>query len=99
MEIRQAAGGYDQQRQLLWRQDRLRYRWFLIGWMLAIAGYSAAAEIQPASVNVAIIGFSIYVPLLLFVGMFMLLKFYDLEAKYPQIIADLQARKESNTVK
>lgn len=71
----------------------------LIGWMLAIAGYSAAAEIQPASVNVAIIGFSIYVPLLLFVGMFMLLKFYDLEAKYPQIIADLQARKESNTVK
>lgn len=71
----------------------------LIGWMLAIAGYRAAAEIQPASVNIAIIGFSIYVPLLLFAGMFVLLKFYDLEAKYPQIIADLQARKETNTVK
>lgn len=71
----------------------------LIGWMLAIAGYNAALEIQPASVNIAIIGFGIYVPLLLFIGMFVMLKLYDLDAKYPQIIADLQARKEANAAK
>ena len=65
----------------------------LIGWLLALAGYSAALEAQPASVNAAIIAFSIYIPLALFIGMFLMLKFYDLEAKYPQIIADLNQRR------
>lgn len=65
----------------------------LIGWMLAIAGYEATLAVQPTSVNYAIIGFGIYVPLLLFVAIFVLLKMYSLDAQYPQIIADLQARK------
>lgn len=67
----------------------------LIGWMLAIAGYEASLAVQPTSVIYAIIGFGIYVPLILFVAIFIMLKMYDLDAQYPQIIADLQARKAS----
>lgn len=65
----------------------------LIGWLLAIGGYSAALEVQPASVNVAIIVFSIYIPLALFVIMLILLLKYKLEKVYPQIMAELQERK------
>ncbi len=65
----------------------------LIGWLLALGGYNAALEVQPGSVNTAIFGFSIYIPLALFVVMFVLLLKNDLEKRYPQIIADLQARK------
>ncbi len=67
----------------------------LIGWLLALGGYSAALEVQPGSVNIAIFAFSIYIPLALFVIMFVLLLKNDLEKKYPQIIADLQARNKT----
>lgn len=64
----------------------------LIGWLLAWGGYSAANAVQPASVNIAIFAFSIYIPLALFIVMFILLTRYDLEQRYSQIVADLQAR-------
>lgn len=67
----------------------------LIGWLLALGGYSAALEVQPGSVNIAIFAFSIYIPLALFVIMFVLLLKNDLEKKYPQIIADLQTRNKT----
>lgn len=65
----------------------------LIGWLLALGGYQKAQEVQPASVNTAIFAFSIYIPLALFVVMFMLLRMNDLEQKYPKIVAELQERK------
>lgn len=67
----------------------------LIGWLLAWGGYSAALDTQPGTVNIAIFAFSIYIPLALFVIMFILLLKNDLEKKYPQIVAEIQARKES----
>lgn len=66
----------------------------LIGWLLA-AGYKAALEVQPASVDTAIFAFGIYIPLALFIIMFILLKKYDLEKRYPEIVAELQKRKET----
>ncbi|MDD3361611.1 MAG: glycoside-pentoside-hexuronide (GPH):cation symporter [Hespellia sp.] len=68
----------------------------LIGWLLAMAGYSAAATTQPASVNTAIFAFSIYIPLVLFAIMTVLFHKYDLEKIYPQIVADLQERRKAN---
>lgn len=65
----------------------------LIGWLLALAGYSAAATTQPGSVNTAIFAFSIYIPLVLFGAMIVLFHKYDLEKIYPQIIADLQKKR------
>lgn len=67
----------------------------LIGWLLAAAGYNAALEVQPASVDTAIFAFGIYIPLALFVIMFILLLKNDLEKKYPEIVAELQKRKEA----
>ena len=46
----------------------------LIGWLLAAAGYKAALEVQPASVDTAIFVFGIYIPFALFVIMFIPLK-------------------------
>lgn len=67
----------------------------LIGWLLAAAGYNAALAVQPASVDTAIFTFGIYIPLALFVIMFILLLKNDLEKRYPEIVAELQKRKEA----
>lgn len=67
----------------------------LIGWLLALAGYSAAATTQPGTVNTAIFAFSIYIPLVLFVVMIVLFHKYDLEKIYPQIVAELQEKRKS----
>ena len=64
----------------------------LIGWLLAAAGYNAALAAQPASVDTAIFTFGIYIPLALFVIMFILLMKNDLEKRYPEIMAELQKR-------
>ncbi|MGN1142511.1 MAG: MFS transporter [Oliverpabstia sp.] len=65
----------------------------LIGWLLALAGYNAAAATQPGSVNIAIFAFAIYIPLALFVIMFILFHKYDLEKHYGQIVTELRERK------
>lgn len=67
----------------------------LIGWMLAIGGYSAALKTQPQSAIYAILGFSIYVPLVLFIVMFLMYRKYDLEKIYPQIVAEIQERRKA----
>ena len=48
-----------------------------------------------SAVDTAIFVFGIYIPLALFVIMFILLKKYDLEKRYPEIVAELQKRKET----
>ena len=65
----------------------------LIGWLLGWAGYNAVLETQPATVDTAIFAFSIYIPLVLFVIMFIILLKNDLEKRYPQIVEELQRRK------
>ena len=65
----------------------------LIGWLLAAAGYQAAAAIQPAGVNTAIFTFAIYIPLALFIIMSILFSKYDLEKIYPKIVAELRERR------
>lgn len=65
----------------------------LIGWLLALAGYNAAAASQPGSVNIAIFAFAIYIPLGLFVIMVVLFHKYDLEKHYVEIVTALKERK------
>ena len=68
----------------------------LIGWLLAAAGYKASLAAQPGSVNIAIFAFSIYIPLAIFVIMFICLMKNDLEKRYPEIMAELQKREKAN---
>ena len=65
----------------------------LIGWILAAAGYQAAAASQPASVNTAIFTFAIYIPLALFIILGILFSKYDLEKIYPGIVEELRVRR------
>ena len=64
--------------------------------LLAAAGYKASLAVQPGSVNIAIFAFSIYIPLALFVIMFIFLMKNDLEKRYPEIMAELQKREKAN---
>ncbi len=65
----------------------------LIGWLLSVAGYQAAAASQPAAVNTAIFTFAIYIPLALFIIMAILFSKYDLEKIYPRIVEELKVRR------
>lgn len=65
----------------------------LIGWCLGIAGYEGFAAAASPGVVQAIFTFSIYIPLLLFIAMFMLTFRFDLEAKLPGYKEEIEARK------
>ncbi|WP_313072275.1 MFS transporter [Lacrimispora sp.] len=68
----------------------------LIGWLLALGAYDAKLKVQPDSAIYAIFGFSIYIPLILFIIMFFLFSKYNLENIYPQIVKDLKERREKH---
>ena len=59
----------------------------LIGWMLGAAGYSQMGEILTPAVRQAIYGFNIYVPALMFLAMYLLIRKFDAE----KVIAEHRA--------
>lgn len=66
----------------------------LIGWFLALGGYNAAATVQTQNAIYAIYGFTIYVPIILSIIMYLALRNYDLESRYQQIISEIEERKK-----
>ena len=67
----------------------------LIGWILAAAKYDASAAAATTSVRYGIYGFSIYLPLLMMIGLYLMIRKFDLEAKYPEMMAEIKARNEA----
>lgn len=67
----------------------------LVGWCLAIAGYDATLSAATMATKQAIFTFSIYVPLVMFLAMFIMTSRFDLEAKLPQIRSEIAERKEN----
>jgi len=66
----------------------------LIGWLLALGGYNAdLAEQGKAAVN-SIFALCIWIPGIIMLVIFLLLGLYDLDAKYPQIVKELEERKK-----
>ncbi|MBE6482709.1 MAG: sugar (glycoside-pentoside-Hexuronide) transporter [Actinomyces ruminicola] len=65
-----------------------------IGWILALGHYDGAAATQPDSAITAILVISIGVPLAILIGMYVLMRFYDLDTKYAQIVQELEERKQ-----
>ncbi|MCD8067831.1 MAG: glycoside-pentoside-hexuronide (GPH):cation symporter [Lachnospiraceae bacterium] len=63
-----------------------------IGWILAIVGYDATLEVAPATTKTAIYGFSIVMPLIMFIIMFVLVSQFDLERKLPAMKEEIAAR-------
>lgn len=62
-------------------------------WCLAIAHYDPNLEAATAATRQAIYTFNIYIPLLLFLGLFLCALKFDLEAKLPGIREELEKRK------
>ena len=65
----------------------------VIGWCLAVASYDGFADSLTEGVRYAIYTFSIYIPLLLFVIMFILTLKFDLEEKLPEYRKEIESRK------
>ncbi|MBO6128572.1 MAG: MFS transporter [Pseudobutyrivibrio sp.] len=69
----------------------------VIGWCLAIASYDGFAETLTPAVRQAIYAFSIYIPLVIFISLFVLMLKFDLEEKLPVYREEIERRKnESN---
>ncbi len=64
----------------------------VIGWCLAIAHYDATAAVASTATKQAIYAFNIYIPLILFLGMFICAIKFDLETKLPEIREELEKR-------
>ena len=69
----------------------------MIGWILAAVGYDSAAASATTAVRYGIYSFTIYLPLVLLVIMFLLTTRFDLEAKYADIMKEVHARKAVKT--
>jgi GPH family glycoside/pentoside/hexuronide:cation symporter len=68
----------------------------MIGWILAAGGYNGELAAQPQSAITSILAVSIWIPGIILVLLYVVLRFYDLDAKYPQIVKDLESRSVSN---
>lgn len=68
----------------------------MIGWILAFGHYDGSLAAQGDSAITSILVLTVYLPLVLFVITYLLLRKYDLDLKYPQIIKDLENRKGNN---
>jgi GPH family glycoside/pentoside/hexuronide:cation symporter len=69
----------------------------LIGWVLALGGYNAElAEQGSAAVN-SIFALCIWIPGIVMAFVYFLLRFYDLDIQYPQIVKELEERKTKTT--
>lgn len=61
----------------------------LIGVVMGLAGYDGTLEVQSASANTAIVGLYNWLPLILFIVMFILAMMYKMDKVRPQMKADL----------
>lgn len=63
----------------------------IVGWILAFSNYDGMLKVQSAFTLSSIINTYIWLPLILTVGQFVLLSFYKLDKKQPEIVAELQS--------
>ena len=70
----------------------------VIGWTLAVVGYNSKLAVAPLATKMAIYGFSIVIPLLALIVMFVLLSRFDLEEKLPQMRQEIADRREKGCI-
>ena len=66
----------------------------LVGWILAVVGFTGNMEVITPAVRYGIYTFSLYIPLAMFVGLFILISKFDLEAKYGDMMKEIAERNE-----
>ncbi|MCX7657417.1 MAG: glycoside-pentoside-hexuronide (GPH):cation symporter [Oscillospiraceae bacterium] len=68
----------------------------MIGWVLAFGKYNGSLSVQPESAQKSIITLAIWIPGILLAIMYLLLRKYDLDVKYSEIIKDLEERRKGS---
>lgn len=68
----------------------------MIGWILAMGNYDGTLTAQPDSAITSIIVLTVYLPAALFALTYIFLHRYDLDAKYPQIVKELEERRNQH---
>ncbi len=63
---------------------------------LSFAGFQGTLAIQSALANITIIRFYSVVPMVMGILMFIILTRYDLDKRYPEIMAELERRKNTS---
>ena len=71
----------------------------IIGWILAAVHYDASAEVATTAVRYGIYSFSIYMPLVVLIALFVIVSRFDLEAKYADMMAEIKAGNEAEAAK
>lgn len=66
----------------------------LTGFIMGLAGYDGSLAVQSETANLSIIATYNYLPLVIFIIMFVLTMFYNLDKKLPTIHAELKERHE-----
>lgn len=67
----------------------------MIGWILAMGNYDGTLATQPQSAINSILILTVYLPLGLFILTYLFLRKYDLDERYPQIVKELEERRNS----
>lgn len=70
----------------------------IVGWALAVANYDPTATVATESVRQAIFTFSIYIPLLLNLAIYLSLRKFDLEGRMVDIYAAIAERRSGKEV-
>ena len=65
----------------------------MISWLLAFGKYDGSLAVQPDSAIHMILAVSVYLPFVLLVILYLLMRKYDLDEKYAGILIDLKERK------
>lgn len=67
----------------------------MIGWILSLGNYDGNLLVQPGSALTSIIALSIWIPGIMLAVIYFLLRKYDLDLKYADIVKELDARKNT----
>lgn len=65
----------------------------LIGWILAFGNYDGTLMTQSDSAINSILVLTVYLPAILLIACYLVLRKYDLDNKYPEIVKELENRK------
>lgn len=65
----------------------------LVGWINGLTGFVANAEVITPAVRYGIYAFSIYIPLAMLICLFFMIRKFDLEAQYGDMLKAIAARK------
>ena len=67
----------------------------IIGWILAAVHYDPSAAAATTAVRYGVYSFSIYMPLVVLIALFIIVRRFDIESKYAEMMAQIKARNEA----